>query len=70
MNPEIPVPRLIKDELSKALQTDQTYYVGSRGDQELLEALSADFAANFQLTYSPQQFVICAGTQLMQSDCH
>ncbi|MCH2201254.1 MAG: aminotransferase class I/II-fold pyridoxal phosphate-dependent enzyme [Fuerstiella sp.] len=60
MNPEIPVPSLIKQAMVDALDSDATHYSGERGDPELVSAISEDLA-RFGLSYSDQQIVVCPG---------
>ncbi len=60
MNPEIPVPDLIKQGIADALQTDETYYSAQQGDPELVSAISEDLA-RFGLSYSEEQIVVCPG---------
>jgi aspartate aminotransferase len=61
LQPEILVPDVVKSGVIDAINHNKTHYVSSFGDSELLQALSDDFLANFQLHYSPKQFVICSG---------
>jgi aspartate aminotransferase len=60
MNPEIPVPYLLKTAIAEAVMNDATHYSPTAGDPELLEAIHADFHL-FGLNYSPSQIVVCPG---------
>ena len=60
MNPELPVPHLLKAAISQALMDDATHYSPEAGDPELLEALHADLRL-FGLSYSPAEIVVCPG---------
>ena len=56
MNPELPVPHLLKAAISQALMDDATHYSPEAGDPELLEAIHADLRL-FGLSYSPSEIV-------------
>ena len=60
MNPELPVPHLLKAAISQALMDDATHYSPEAGDPELLEAIHADLRL-FRLSYSPSEIVVCPG---------
>ena len=60
MNPELPVPHLLKAAISQAVMDDATHYSPEAGDPELLEAIHADLRL-FGLNYSPSEIVICPG---------
>ena len=60
MNPEIPVPALIKQGITNAIQEDLTHYSAQQGDPELVSAISEDLA-RFGLSYSEEQIVVCPG---------
>ena len=60
MNPELPVPHLLKTAISQAVMDDATYYSPAAGDPELLESIHADFRL-FGLSYSPAEIVVCPG---------
>ncbi len=60
MNPELPVPHLLKAAISQAVMDDATHYSPEAGDPELLEAIHADFHL-FGLSYSPSEIVVCPG---------
>ena len=60
MNPELPVPHLLKTAISQAVMEDATHYSPEAGDPELLEAIHADFRL-FGLSYSPTEIVVCPG---------
>lgn len=60
MNPELPVPHLLKTAISEAVMADATHYSPEAGDPELLEAIHADLRL-FGLNYSPSEIVVCPG---------
>ena len=60
MNPELPVPHLLKTAIVQALMADATHYSPEAGDPELLEAIHADLCL-FGLRYSPAEIVVCPG---------
>ena len=60
MNPELPVPHLLKAAISQAVMDDATHYSPEAGDPELLEAIHADLHL-FGLSYSPSEIVVCPG---------
>ena len=60
MNPELPVPHLLKAAISQAVMDDATHYSPEAGDPELLEAIHEDLCL-FGLNYSPSEIVICPG---------
>ena len=60
MNPELPVPHLLKTAISQAVMDDATHYSPAAGDPELLEAIQADLRL-FGLSYSPGEIVVCPG---------
>jgi aspartate/methionine/tyrosine aminotransferase len=60
MNPELPVPHLLKAAISQAVMDDATHYSPEAGDPELLEAIHADLRL-FGLSYSPSEIVVCPG---------
>lgn len=60
MNPELPVPHLLKTAISQAVMDDATHYSPEAGDPELLEAIHADLRL-FGLNYCPAEIVICPG---------
>ena len=60
MNPELPVPHLLKTAISEAVMDDATHYSPAAGDPELLEAIHADLRL-FGLNYSPSEIVVCPG---------
>lgn len=60
MNPELPVPRLLKTAISQAVMDDATHYSPEAGDPELLEAIHADLRL-FGLSYSTSEIVVCPG---------
>ena len=60
MNPEVPVPHLLKTVISQAVMEDATHYSPAAGDPELLEAIHADLRL-FGLNYSPSEIVVCPG---------
>ena len=60
MNPEVPVPHLLKTAISQALMEDATHYSPEAGDPELLDAIHTDFRL-FGLSYSPAEIVVCPG---------
>ena len=60
MNPELPVPHLLKTAISQAVMDDATHYSPEAGDPELLEAIHADFRL-FGLGYAPAEIVVCPG---------
>ena len=60
MNPELPVPHLLKTAISQALMDDATHYSPEAGDPELIEAIHADLRL-FGLRYSPTEIVVCPG---------
>ena len=60
MNPELPVPHLLKTAISQAIMEDATHYSPAAGDPELLEAIHADLRL-FGLDYSPSEIVVCPG---------
>ena len=60
MNPELPVPHLLKTAISQAIMEDATHYSPAAGDPELLDAIHADLRL-FGLSYSPSQIVVCPG---------
>ena len=60
MNPELPVPHLLKAAISQAVMDDATHYSPEAGDPELLEAIHKDLRL-FGLSYSPSEIVICPG---------
>ena len=60
MNPELPVPHLLKTAISEAVMEDATHYSPAAGDPALLEAIHADLRL-FGLEYSPSEIVVCPG---------
>jgi aspartate aminotransferase len=60
MNPELPVPHLLKTAISQAVMDDATHYSPEAGDPELLEAIHEDLCL-FRLNYTPSEIVICPG---------
>ena len=60
MNPELPVPHLLKTAISQAVMDDATHYSPEAGDPELLEAIHADLRL-FGLSYSSSEIVVCPG---------
>ena len=60
MNPELPVPHLLKTAISQAVMDDATHYSPAAGDPELLEAIHADLRL-FGFTYTPSEIVVCPG---------
>ena len=60
MNPEFPVPHLLKTAISEAVMADATHYSPAAGDSELLEAIHTDLRL-FGLNYSPSEIVVCPG---------
>ncbi len=60
MNPEVPVPHLLKTAISQAVMADATHYSPAAGDPELIEAIHADLHL-FGLDYSPSEIVVCPG---------
>ena len=62
MNPELPVPHLLKTAISEAVMADATHYSPAAGDPKLLEAIHADLRL-FGLDYSPSEIVVCPGPQ-------
>ena len=60
MNPELPVPHLLKTAISQAIMEDATHYSPAAGDPDLLEAIHADLRL-FGLSYSPSEIVVCPG---------
>ena len=60
MNPELPVPHLLKAAISQAVMDDATHYSPEAGDSELLEAIHVDLRL-FGLSYSPAEIVVCPG---------
>ena len=60
MNPELPVPHLLKTAISQAVMDDATHYSPAAGDPELLEAIHVDLGL-FGLNYSPAEIVVCPG---------
>ncbi len=60
MNPELPVPHLLKIAISQAVMDDATHYSPAAGDPKLLEAIHADLCL-FGLNYSPSEIVVCPG---------
>ncbi len=60
MNPELPVPHLLKIAISQAVMDDATHYSPAAGDSKLLEAIHADLCL-FGLNYSPSEIVVCPG---------
>lgn len=60
MNPELPVPHLLKTAISEAVMADATHYSPEAGDPELLEAVHVDLRL-FGLNYSPSEIVVCPG---------
>ena len=60
MNPELPVPHLLKTAISEAVMADATHYSPAAGDPKLLEAIHADLRL-FGLDYSPSEIVVCPG---------
>ena len=60
MNPELPVPHLLKTAISQAVMEDATHYSPAEGDPELLEAIHTDLRL-FGLNYSPAEIVVCPG---------
>ncbi|MCZ6677311.1 MAG: hypothetical protein O7E52_08680, partial [Candidatus Poribacteria bacterium] len=60
MNPEIPVPHMLKSAIAEAVMGDATHYSPAAGDPELLQAIHADLRL-FGLNYSPSQIVVCPG---------
>ena len=60
MNPELPVPHLLKTAISQAVMDDATHYSPEAGDPELLEAIQADLRL-FGLNYASSEIVVCPG---------
>lgn len=60
MNPEIPVPAIIKEGMREALDVDATHYSPASGDPELIDAIREDLE-RFHLGYSGEQIVVCPG---------
>jgi len=60
MNPELPVPHLLKTAIAEAVMADATHYSPAAGDPELIEAIHADLHL-FGLDYSPSEIVVCPG---------
>jgi aspartate/methionine/tyrosine aminotransferase len=60
MNPELPVPHLLKTAIAEAVVADATHYSPAAGDPELIEAIHADLHL-FGLDYSPSEIVVCPG---------
>ena len=60
MNPELPVPHLLKTAIAEAVMADATHYSPAAGDPELIEAIHADLHL-FGLNYSPSEIVVCPG---------
>ena len=60
MNPELPVPHLLKTAIAQAVMADATHYSPAAGDPELLDAIHTDLRL-FGLSYSPSEIVICPG---------
>ena len=60
MNPELPVPHLLKAAISQAVMDDATHYSPEAGDPELLDAIHKDLRL-FGLSYSPSEIVVCPG---------
>ena len=60
--PDFDTPRHIKDAAIKAIQEGKTGYTGNNGIPELRTAISAKFKKEYNLTYSPDQIIVTAGT--------
>ena len=60
MNPEIPVPHILKVAIAEAIMGDATHYSPAAGDPDLIDAIHADLCL-FGLSYSPSQIVVCPG---------
>ena len=60
MNPELPVPHLLKTAISQAVMDNATHYSPAAGDPELLDAIHVDLRL-FGLRYSPAEIVVCPG---------
>lgn len=60
MNPELPVPHLLKAAISQAVMANATHYSPAAGDPELLEAIHTDLRL-FGLSYSSSELVVCPG---------
>ena len=60
MNPELPVPHLLKTAISQAVMDNATHYSPAAGDPELLDAIHVDLRL-FGLSYSPAEIVVCPG---------
>ncbi len=60
MNPEIPVPQLVKDGMRAALDADATHYSPAAGDPALVDAIRVDLD-RFGLSYSSEQIAVCPG---------
>lgn len=60
MNPELPVPHLLKAAIAQAVMDNATHYSPAAGDPELLDAIHADLRL-FGLDYSPAEIVVCPG---------
>ena len=60
MNPELPVPHLLKTAIAEAVMADATHYSPAAGDPELIEAIHADLHL-FGFDYSPSEIVVCPG---------
>lgn len=60
MNPEVPVPGILKTAICEAINADATHYSHHAGEAGLLGAIAEDLAG-FGLQYSPSQIVVCPG---------
>lgn len=60
MNPEIPLPAIIRAGITEALRSNATHYSPQSGDPELLAAIAQDLD-RFGLQYTEHQIVVCPG---------
>eukprot|EP01102_Stenamoeba_stenopodia_P005657 TRINITY_DN16400_c0_g1_i1.p1 TRINITY_DN16400_c0_g1~~TRINITY_DN16400_c0_g1_i1.p1 ORF type:complete len:467 (-),score=82.78 TRINITY_DN16400_c0_g1_i1:79-1479(-) len=60
MHPDFLVPQILKDGICEAVQANEAHYHSSRGDAQLLQALSDDFKL-FGVNYEPEHIAVFPG---------
>lgn len=62
-DPDFHTPRHIVDAAKAALDANQHHYTGPTGLPALRQAIAANLAAEYNLTYSPDEIIVTAGVQ-------
>ena len=62
--PDVPVPQIVKDALTEAVNNNETHYTTSQGYEPLRNEIARYYETNFLTTIDPDNIIVTAGVKM------